>query len=163
MGTTSTNGAGFDDATRTSFQQVLDETRDTGGFPGVVALVSSPQGTWIGTSGIIGEGLDGVPTPTDHTRVGSLTKTMTATVILQLSEEGLLDLNAPIGNYVPGMPNGDTATIQQLAEMTSGIAPYTTSDVFQQQLFADPLKVWTPEVMIAVNEPGIGNPWINAP
>ena len=92
------------------------------------------------------------PTPTDHTRVGSLTKTMTATVILQLSEEGKLDLSDPIGKYVPGMPNGDTATIQQLAEMTSGIAPYTTSDVFQQQLFADPLKVWTPEELIAFEQ-----------
>ena len=139
-------------ATRTSFQQVLDETRATGGFPGVIALVRSPQGTWIGTSGTTGEGLDGAPTPTDHTRVGSLTKTMTATVILQLAEEGKLDLSDPIGKYVPGMPNGDTATIQQLAEMTSGIAPYTTSDDFKQQLFADPLKVWTPEELIAFEQ-----------
>jgi len=147
-----TSGTRFDDATQVSFQKVLDDTRATGGFPGVIALVRSPQGTWIGTSGTIGEGLDDAPTPTDHTRVGSLTKTMTATVILQLSEEGLLDLNAPIGNYVPGMPNGDTATLQQLAEMTSGIAPYTTSDVFQQQLFADPLKVWTPEELVAFEQ-----------
>ena len=74
---------------------------------------------------------------------------MTATVILQLVEEGKLKLSDPIGKYVPGMPNGDTATIQQLAEMTSGIAPYTRSDEFQKQLFADPQKVWTPEELIA--------------
>ena len=147
-----TSSAGFDEATTASFQQVLDDTRATAGFPGVIALVSSPQGTWIGTSGTTGEGLDAVPTPTDHTRVGSLTKTMTATVILQLSEEGKLNLSDPIGKYVPGMPNGDTATIQQLAEMTSGIAPYTTSEVFQQQLFADPLKVWTPEELVAFEQ-----------
>ncbi len=150
--TSGDSGAEFDDATAASFQQVLDDTRATAGFPGVIALVSSPQGTWIGTSGTTGEGLDDVPTPTDHTRVGSLTKTMTATVILQLSEEGKLDLSDPIGKYVPGMPNGDTATIQQLAEMTSGIAPYTTSDVFQQQLFADPLKVWTPQELVAFEQ-----------
>ncbi len=144
-----TAAEGFTDTTRTSFQQVLDETRATGGFPGVIALVRSPQGTWIGTSGTTGEGLEGAPTPTDHTRVGSLTKTMTATVILQLAQEGKLDLSDPIGKYVPGMPNGDTATIQQLAEMTSGIEPYTTSDTFKQQLFADPLKVWAPKELIA--------------
>lgn len=147
--TSAPNDAGFDDATRASFQQALDDTRTTGGFPGVIALVQSAQGTWIGTSGTTGEGLEGAPTPTDHTRVGSLTKTMTATVILQLAEEGKLDLSDPIGKYVPGMPNGDTATIQQLAEMTSGIEPYTTSDVIQQQLFADPLRAWTPEELIA--------------
>ena len=149
---TTAGAAAFDDATTASFQRVLDDTRATGGFPGVIALVSSAQGTWIGTSGTTGEGLDAVPTPTDHTRVGSLTKTMTATVILQLSEEGKLDLSDPIGNYVAGMPNGDVATIQQLAEMTSGIAPYTTSDAFQQQLFADPLKVWTPAELIAFEQ-----------
>jgi D-alanyl-D-alanine carboxypeptidase len=77
---------------------------------------------------------------------------MTATVILQLAEEGKLDLSDPIGSFVPGMPNGDTATIQQLAEMTSGIAPYTTSDAFQAQLFADPLKVWTPEELVAFEQ-----------
>ncbi len=36
--------------------------------------------------------------------------------------------------------------------MTSGIAPYTTSDVFQQQLFADPLKVWTPQELVAFEQ-----------
>lgn len=150
--TSGTSASGFDDATRASFQQVLDDTRATAGFPGVIALVRAPQGTWIGTSGTTGEGLEGAPTPNDKTRVGSLTKTMTATVILQLAEEGKLDLSDPIGDYVTGMPNGDTATIQQLAEMTSGIAPYTTSDAFQQQLFADPLKVWTPEELIAFEQ-----------
>ena len=141
--------AKFDSATSASFQKVLDDTRATGGFPGVIALVRSPHGSWIGTSGTTGKGLDGAPTPTDRTRVGSLTKTMTATVILQLVQEGKLDLSDPIGDYVPGMPNGDTATIKQLAEMTSGIQPYTTSDAFQAQLFADPQKVWTPEELIA--------------
>ncbi len=143
------SAAGFDSATSASFQKVLDDTRATGGFPGVIALVRSPKGSWIGTSGTTGKGLEGAPTPTDHTRVGSLTKTMTATVILQLVQEGKLDLSDPIAKFVTGMPNGDTATIKQLAEMTSGIAPYTTSDAFQAQLFADPQKVWTPEELIA--------------
>lgn len=149
---TISGGAGFADATTASFQQVLDDTRATAGFPGVIALVSSPKGRWIGTSGTTGQGLSAVPTPTDHTRVGSLTKTMTATVILQLSEEGRLELSDPIGKYVPGMPNGDTATIRQLADMTSGIQPYTESDVFMKQLFADPLKVWTPQELIAFEQ-----------
>src|SRR5690349_20487899 len=44
----STSGPGFDDATQASFQKVLDDTRATGGFPGVIALVSGPEGSWIG-------------------------------------------------------------------------------------------------------------------
>ncbi len=143
-------GTGVDAATSARFQQVLDDVRATGGFPGVVAGVWSPDGTWIGTSGTAGQGIDTLPTPSDRTRVGSLTKTMTATVILQLFEEGKLSLDDPIGKYVPGMPNGDTATLRQLAEMTSGIEPYTLPGTgFQEQLFADPLRVWTPDELVA--------------
>ena len=43
----------------------------------------------------------------DHFRIGSNTKTMTSTVILQLVEEGKLKLNDPIGKFVPGVPNGE--------------------------------------------------------
>ena len=39
-------------------------------------------------------------TTTDHVRVGSVTKTMTATIILQLVEEGLLALDDPVSRYV---------------------------------------------------------------
>ena len=68
-------------------------------------------------------GTDQPVTPADHTRVGSITKTMTATVILQLIDEGKISFDDVIDKYVPGMPNGDTATIKNLIEMQSGIPP----------------------------------------
>ena len=138
----------LDAATIEQFQKALDDTRAAGGFPGVITTVISPQGTWIGTSGVAAAGTDRIPTPTDRTRVGSLTKTMTATIVLQLVEEGEVSLDDTIEEYVPGMPNGDIATLRQLTDMSSGIPSYTGDPQWQQQAFADPEKHWTPEELV---------------
>lgn len=137
-------------ATAARFQAVLDQTRQQMGFPGVIAGVWSPQGTWVGTSGTTGQGQTAAPMPQDLTRVGSVTKTMTTTIILQLAAEGKLSLDDTIGRYVPGMPNGDTATLRQLADMQSGIPSYTNDQGWQTQLFADPTKPWTPQQLVDV-------------
>jgi D-alanyl-D-alanine carboxypeptidase len=135
------------------FQQVLDDTRAKAGFPGVIAQVASPEGTWTGTSGVVGEGKTEPPTVSDKTRIGSLTKTMTATVLLQLVQEGKLSLDTPIGEYVPGLPNGDLATLAQLADMTSGIPSYTESDAVVTKYFADPEYDWPPQELVDAVKP----------
>jgi D-alanyl-D-alanine carboxypeptidase len=56
-----------------------------------------------------------------HFRIGSITKTFTATVILKLVERGRLHLNDPISKWEPGVPNARRITIKMLLNMTSGI------------------------------------------
>ena len=68
----------------------------------------------------------------DHFRIGSNTKTMTSTVILQLVQEGKLALDDPIGKYIPGVPNGDQITIRELSEMRSGLYSYSFDPGFNQ-------------------------------
>lgn len=85
-----------------------------------------------------------------HTRIGSVTKTFTGTVLLQLAQEGRLSLDDPIAKYVPGVPNGATVTLRMLANMTSGVASYTASDAFTDVFFAHPRTVFTPKQLIAV-------------
>jgi CubicO group peptidase (beta-lactamase class C family) len=64
---------------------------------------------------------------TDHTRVaiGSTTKGMTALAVMQLVEQGKLDLDAPVENYVPWFsvddPHGDDITLRHLLTHTSGL------------------------------------------
>jgi D-alanyl-D-alanine carboxypeptidase len=130
-----------------AFQKILDDTRASGGFPGVIARVISPAGTWTGTSGVRAAGGDEPIEPADHTRIGSLTKTMTATLLLQLVQEGRVSLDDPISKYVPDAPNG-TATLRQVADMTSGIPSYTASEAFDKRFFADPESVWTPTELV---------------
>lgn len=139
-----------DTALADRLQETIDSLHGGIGFPGIIARVVGPDVEWTGTAGVAGVDDQRPPAPEDHTRIGSLTKTMTATAILQLWEDGQLELTDPIGKYVPGLPNGDVATLDQLATMTSGIPSYTFDPEFQQKLFADPDTPWTPEQLLDV-------------
>lgn len=55
--------------------------------------------------------------------IASITKTFTATAILQLSEKGWLKISDPVIKYLPGFPY-PTITIQHLLSHTSGLPPY---------------------------------------
>lgn len=83
--------------------------------------------------------------------VGSQTKMMTSTIILQLVSEGKIDLDARAADFLgadalAGIANADVATVRQLLQMTSGIANYSevrTADgipVFVDNLLKNPGK-----------------------
>jgi D-alanyl-D-alanine carboxypeptidase len=79
--------------------------------------------SWIGSSGVAELGSDLPPDPEGSFRVGSVTKTFTAVVVLQLVGEGRLRLDEPVGRWVPGMPNA--ISLRQLLNHTSGLYNYT--------------------------------------
>jgi CubicO group peptidase (beta-lactamase class C family) len=65
---------------------------------------------------------DRIPnTPETKFRLASITKSFTALAILQLCEAGKLDLDAPIGRYLPSAPHGDRITVRHLLTHTSGL------------------------------------------
>ena len=67
-------------------------------------------------------------------RVGSVSKTMTATGLGLLLEEGLVDLDAPVQTYVPGFPEKRwTITTRQLGGHTAGIRHYQS----QEEMLSD--------------------------
>lgn len=133
-------------ATSAALQAALDDTRGDE-FPGVIARVITADGTWTGVSGASAPDGDEAPAPDDRTRIGSLTKTMTATIVLQLVEEGLISLEDSISMYVPDAPNG-AATLRQLADMTSGIPSYSLDAQWQSRYFGDPFGVFEPQELI---------------
>jgi D-alanyl-D-alanine carboxypeptidase len=92
---------------------------------------------------------NGIPLSVDdHFRIASITKTFTTTRVLQLAEEGLLSLDDPIGDYVPGLANG-AATLRQLGNMTAGFADYSRDPDFIATVTATPLRVWSPSELVA--------------
>ena len=115
--------------------------------PGAVMAIRTSEGTWVATIGFQ-DWDETVPMTADiNQRIGSVTKTFTVTALLQLAEQGVLSLDDPIEQYVPGMPNGD-ATLRELGEMRSGIPSYTFDEEFQQTLFDDPNHVWEPQQLV---------------
>jgi D-alanyl-D-alanine carboxypeptidase len=121
--------------------------------PGAIVGVRTPEGTWVDAFGT-GDPTSGTAASVDdHTRVGSITKTFTSSLVLRLVEAGELSLDDTIDQYVDGVPNGDEVTIRMLLNMTSGIQSYTADDTFTNALFADPTSAWTPDQLL---EAGLG-------
>jgi len=67
----------------------------------------------------------GVPVSEDTLfQIGSITKVYTTTLVMQLVEEGRIDLDAPAATYLPGLRFGDAPdaiTIRRLLTHTSGV------------------------------------------
>lgn len=90
----------------------------------------------------------------DSFRIGSITKTFTATVILQLVGKGKLELNGTVGKYDPELakrfPPLKKLTIEQLLSMRSGIPDYlNVKGGIVKQVSEKPTRVWKPQELIA--------------
>ncbi|WP_064441970.1 serine hydrolase domain-containing protein [Hoyosella altamirensis] len=119
-------------------------------IPGTVVLVRDPDTQWLEAFGTRTVGEDDPVDTGDHFRVGSNTKTMTGTVMLQLVDEGLISLDDPVADYRPDVPNGENITIRQLLDMTSGLFNYSELESFNQVLDDDPARVWEPDELVAL-------------
>lgn len=159
--TGSTGSTGATPGYVTEVTAAVDKVMQDNVIPGAVVLIASPdQGDWTGAFGTRTWGTDEPVSAGDHFRIGSNTKTMTSTVILQLVQEGKLALDDPISKYIPGVPGGDQITIANLSEMRSGLYSYSFDTTFNNTLDQEPQKVWTPQELldIAFSHPQNGPP-----
>jgi CubicO group peptidase (beta-lactamase class C family) len=84
----------------------------------VAAVVRDGQAVWHGSrTSVEGHG----PDENVQYRIGSITKTFTAVLVLRLRDEGALNLGDPLKKHVPGTGAGE-ATIAELLAHTSGLA-----------------------------------------
>ncbi len=94
------------------------------GAAGVQVRVHDEHGDWAGSAGV--RTLHGGKVPTDgRYRVGSITKTFVATVVLQLVDEGELALDDPVSTYLPEYGLDPRITVRMLLQHTSGLFNYT--------------------------------------
>lgn len=119
--------------------------------PGVIVGIWIPgQGTYVSAQGKA-DLTTGEPMQIDdHVRIGSITKTFTVTVLLQLVEQGRMGLDDPVSKYVSYIPNGQNITLRMLANMTSGLFSYTEDDTFVNDLLSNPEQVWTPSQLLNI-------------
>ena len=82
-------------------------------------------------------------TPDTKFRLGSITKQFTATLILQLVEQGKINLNGELSDYLPDYRKdvGEKVTIHNLLTHTSGIPSYTSQPGFFENVSRNPYKV----------------------
>lgn len=112
-----------------SVQAELDRLTREDGIPGALATVSGPVRHRTMRSGV-GDIDTGRPVPYDsRVRMGSTTKTIVATVVLQLVDADLVELDAPVERYLPGVVRGNgndgrKMLIRHLLQHTSGVPDY---------------------------------------
>lgn len=68
-------------------------------------------------------------------RIGSISKTFTATMIFQLIEAGKLSLDTKLSSYFPKIENSEDITIKELLNHRSGIYNFTTSPAFPYLMY----------------------------
>ncbi|MBS1882295.1 MAG: beta-lactamase family protein [Actinobacteria bacterium] len=123
--------------------------------PGVIAGVWIGGKGWTAVRGSTVKGKHVTPTLADHTRIGSVTKTFTGTVILQLVEEGKLKLDQTIQQWFPTAPEASNITIRELGDMSSGINTYTADPALDTRYFDHPQTIWKTDEAI---EAGLAEP-----
>jgi len=123
------------------------------GAPGAVALVRDHGRTVRLAGGYADTRTKDRMRPSDRFRVGSVTKTFVATLVLQLAGEGRLSLDDTVERWVPGeVPNGAAITVRQLLTMTSGIYDYLNDgdDTVLRREVANPAVRWAPADLVAI-------------
>jgi len=129
--------------------RIVDTVSAELAVPGTLVLVRTPDTTWRYAYGSRVAGGDEPITVHDHVRIGSNTKTMTGTALLQLVEAGKLSLDDQVSSLLPeygsaAYPVLQNVTVRQILDMSSGLANYSELLSFNQVLDEQPDRVWQP-------------------
>jgi D-alanyl-D-alanine carboxypeptidase len=123
------------------------------GVPGVIIMTRRGQQVSNVVAGLAGKATGQPMQPQDKVRIGSITKTFVATVVLRLAAERRLSLNDSVQKWLPGAITGHgyhpaRITIRQLLQQTSGIQDYTSAPGFLTE--ANLAKTWQPQQLVDI-------------
>ena len=115
----------------------------------VIVSVDGPDGEVVSASA----GTDpsgAAPTSDDVYRLGSNSKLFTSLTVLTLVDEGLVDLDTPLNDYIESVDIDETVTVRDSLQHTTGIPDYTETPDFRNVMLKDPSHAWTPTETVAL-------------
>jgi D-alanyl-D-alanine carboxypeptidase len=122
------------------------------GAAGVAARVVDEHSVTQAASGVADQESGRPMRPGLHYRVGSVTKSFVATVVLQLVADGRLSLEDTVERWLPGLlPYGHQVTVRQLLNHTGGVPDFIGQPMLL--LYTDPqaqFRAWTPPELVAL-------------
>jgi len=123
----------------TEIQAEMDSLTEGTLPPGMVVWIDTPEYRFEGASGFANL-VDETPMSSEGAfRIGSITKMFTATVVIQLAEDGVLTLDDPLAMWLPEvteqLPYGDQLTLRHLLSHTSGVYSYVENEAYFTDLF----------------------------
>ncbi|MFF3390957.1 serine hydrolase domain-containing protein [Streptomyces sp. NPDC002669] len=141
------------------------------GFGGIQMRVHDERGQWSGSAGVRASGTTAPPPADGHFWIGSTTKTFTATLVLQLVDEGRLSLDGPVADHLPSFGLDPRITVRMLLRHTSGLYNYTGEltpegefepgiDATGRAWAENRLRAYTPEELVrfALSRPPLFEP-----
>lgn len=131
-------------------QQILSNWRARSGIPGAALSIYLPDHTYpitISSGSTQYRGGESIDSNTLF-QAGSITKSFTSMIILELESEGKLNINDPITDYLPQYPRWQGVTIRELLNHTSGIFNYTEAGQFNLIRKDNPEQGFTPEQLV---------------
>ncbi|MEW6234510.1 MAG: serine hydrolase domain-containing protein [Candidatus Omnitrophota bacterium] len=134
------------------WQAKIDALSNEGKIPGAVVIVKSPDwGVRVGTTGKANIAENIPQAPDMQFRIGSVSKSLTAMIALQLEQEGLIRLDDLVSKYLGETiltHNADKVTIQHCLQMTSGLPEYLNDKNILMTPDLYPTKAWTPQDLV---------------
>ncbi|MCC6613789.1 MAG: beta-lactamase family protein [Anaerolineae bacterium] len=122
-------------------QAEMDDLTASGLPPGMVVWIDAPEYQFAGASGYADLTNEVPMLPDGAFRIGSITKMFTATVIVQLAEDGVLNLDDPLALWLPEvadqLPNGDQITLRHLLTHTSGVFNIVEHEAYYADVFTE--------------------------
>jgi D-alanyl-D-alanine carboxypeptidase len=109
---------------RPELQKAIEEIVDSG-FLGITLRVHDERGEWVGSAGAAELGGTAKPPTNGYVRIGSIAKTFTATLVLQLVADGKVGLDNPVNGYLPEFGLDERITVRMLLQHTSGVFNFT--------------------------------------
>ncbi|MEV6428700.1 serine hydrolase domain-containing protein [Nocardia sp. NPDC051463] len=146
---------GVSDSRKQAVQADIDRMVESG-VAGAIATVTENGATVILTSGVADRDTRApiLADPPQRTRVGSISKSFIASVVLQLVAEDKIRLDEPIDTYLPGMLVGDgidgrAITVRHILRHQSGLPELTDDPQIDEYLAALEGRTMTPEQEVA--------------
>ena len=130
----------------TAVRQAMQSER----LPGVMIKITGPRGSYQKTYGLANTASRAPMTLGLRVRIASITKTFTATAVLQQVQRGRLSLSDKLDRWVKGIRNGRRITVRELLAMRSGIYDYTSAPAFNRAFDANPLMRFKPTDIIPI-------------
>jgi CubicO group peptidase (beta-lactamase class C family) len=121
--------------------------------PGLsIAIAADGKLVWSQGCGFADLGRRRAVTQTTQFRVGSVSKTLTAATIARLGQQGRLDVDDDIGQYVAGLPADPAPSLRQLGGHLGGIRHYEADEVINTRHYrslADSLRIFVNDPLVA--------------
>ncbi|MGB3545561.1 MAG: serine hydrolase [Saprospiraceae bacterium] len=114
----------FDQSKMEAFFDLLDAEEQA---MGSIAIMQDGEQVYQRSIGYADVAAEQAADENTRYRIGSITKTFTATLILQLVEEGKLSLDTKLSKFFPRIPNAKKITVEQLLRHRSGIFNFTNA------------------------------------